>query len=187
MNYTDPKTKKTHYGTSPVRQGPESVALETIHLPFWYGGDQYDNLDAGFGPYALSRLAMAPPAGSTSSPGWATGRLSFDPNAMREYRPDWVEPRSSTSSRPWMKDPIRGAVIQAAMITQQKLPGQPSALSFPAGRRRPSSRRRWPRQPGDPGRPDRVHRRRRPWCRSRPPSPSSATARPPGAGRRTMT
>ena len=68
MNYTDPKTKKTHYNIA-VRQGPESVALESIHLPFWYGGDRYDNLDAGFGPYALSRLAGAT-GEFTSWPGW---------------------------------------------------------------------------------------------------------------------
>ena len=127
MNYTDPKTKQTYYNL-PVRQGPESVALETIHLPFWYGGDQYDNLDAGFGPYALRRLA-----GATGGIYFITrigpSRLSFDPNAMREYRPDWVSQRPVRRGRP--KDPIRQAVIQAAMITQQELPGQPR-LTFPA-------------------------------------------------------
>ena len=42
-----------------MRQGPESAMLEQIRLPFWYGGPQYDILEAGFGPYALSRLASA--------------------------------------------------------------------------------------------------------------------------------
>ena len=31
--------------------------LEQIRLPFWYNGPQFDILEAGFGPYALSRLA----------------------------------------------------------------------------------------------------------------------------------
>lgn len=126
MNYTDPKTKKTYYNIA-VRQGPESVALETIYLPFWYGGDQYSNLDAGFGPYALSRMA-----GATGGIYFITrlnnSRLSFDPNAMREYRPDWVN--VDQYGRNLEKDPIRGAVNLAARITQQQLPGQPG-LTFP--------------------------------------------------------
>ncbi len=127
MNYTDPKTKKVHYNL-PVRQGPESVALETIHLPFWYGGDQYDNLDAGFGPYALSRMAGAT-GGIYFITRMGPSRLTFDPNAMREYRPDWVS--TEQYAKALQKDPIRGAVIQAALVTQQQLPGQPG-LTFPS-------------------------------------------------------
>ncbi len=127
MSYTDPRTKKT-YANLPVTQGPESVALETIHLPFWYGGDQYDNLDAGFGPYALNRMTGAT-GGIYFIARMGTSRLTFDPNAMREYRPDYVN--AEQYARSLQKDPLRGAVIQAAMITQQKLPGQPG-LSFPA-------------------------------------------------------
>ncbi|WP_435008746.1 vWA domain-containing protein [Tundrisphaera lichenicola] len=125
VTYTDPRTKKTHYNV-PVRIGPESVALETIHLPFWYGGDRFENLDSGFGPYALSRLA-----GSTGGIYFITrlgpGRLTLDPNVMREYRPDMVS--TDQYARALQKDPIRNAVIQAAQITQQNLPGQPG-LTF---------------------------------------------------------
>ena len=126
MDFTDPKTKKVHRNIA-VRQGPESVALESIHLPFWYGGDQYNNLDAGFGPYALSRLAGAT-GGIYFVARLGTSRLTFDPNAMREYRPDWIS--SEQYVRSVQKDPIRNAVIQAATITQQQLPGQPG-LTFP--------------------------------------------------------
>jgi hypothetical protein len=126
MNYTDPKTKKTYYNLA-VRQGPESVSLETIHLPFWYDGDQYGNLDAGFGPYALSRMAGAT-GGIYFIARIGNSRLSFDPDAMREYRPDWVS--AEQYARNLQKDPIRGAVIQAALVTQQQLPGQPG-LTFP--------------------------------------------------------
>src|SRR5262249_37016332 len=58
MNYIDPKTKQVHYRV-PVDQGPESAALEQIRLPFWYDGQQFEIVEAGFGPYALSRLASA--------------------------------------------------------------------------------------------------------------------------------
>jgi hypothetical protein len=126
MDYRDPKTKKL-YRNLPVRAGPESVALEAIHLPFWYGGDQYDNLDAGFGPYALSRLT-----GATGGIYFITRigptRLGFDANGMREYRPDWVSRAAYEKSLE--KDPIKRAVFAAAQITQQNLPGQPG-LTFP--------------------------------------------------------
>ena len=155
MNYTDPKTKQTYYNL-PVRQGPESVALEQIRLPFWYDGPQYEALDAGFGPYALSRLA-----GDTGGIYFVTrmgpSRISFDPVRMREYKPDWVGREQYEASL--QRHPIRQAVLRAAQITQQNLPGQPS-LTFPAGRRARV-------QGGDgaePGdrRADRLHRRRGP-------------------------
>ncbi len=127
MDYTDPKTKKI-YRNLPVRQGPESVMPETVSLPFWYGGDQYQNLDAGFGPYALSRMAGAT-GGIYFITRLGTSRVTFDPNRMREYRPDWVS--QNEYAKGFGSDPIRAAVIQAARIAQQNLPGQPS-LNFPA-------------------------------------------------------
>ncbi len=127
MNYTDPKTKQIFYNL-PVRLGPESVRLETIHLPFWYNGPQYDSLDAGFGPYALSRLA-----GETGGIYFVTrlgpGRVTFDPNSMREYRPDWVS--TAAYEQGIARSKLRQAVLLAAQVTQQNLPGQPS-LSFPS-------------------------------------------------------
>lgn len=127
MNYTDPKTKQTFYNL-PVRQGPESVLPEVIHLPFWYDGPQYDTLDAGFGPYALCRLTTET-GGIYFTTRLGPGRVSFDPNHMREYRPDWMSKAAYEQSI--AKSPLRQAVLNAAMISQQTLPGQP-ALSFPA-------------------------------------------------------
>ena len=100
-----------------TRRRSVGVALETIRLPFWFGGDQYENLDAGFGPYALSRLA-ATTGGIYFISRIGPSRLSFDPNAMREYRPDWVS--ADQYEKNYRKDPIRGAVIQASLITQQQ-------------------------------------------------------------------
>lgn len=127
MNYTDPKTKQTFYNL-PVRQGPESVALEGIRLPFWYDGPQYDYLDAGFGPHALSRLA-----GATGGIYFVTrmggNRITFDPAGMREYKPDWVSKEQYIAAV--NKNPLRRAVMRASVITQQNLPLQPG-LSYPA-------------------------------------------------------
>ena len=126
MDYTDPKTKKTYHNL-PVRQGPESFMLEQVKLPFWYAGYQYDILDSGFGPYALSRLA-----GATGGIYFITrmggNRMGFDPAAMREYKPDWVSEKQYEAGV--MNSPIRKAVMEAALVTQQQLPGQPG-MNFP--------------------------------------------------------
>ena len=126
MDYVDPKTKHV-FRNVPVRQGPESVVLEQIRLPFWYGGPQYEIVEAGFGPYALSRLATAT-GGIYFVTRFDTRRMGFDPARMREYRPDWV--RRDEYEKQVNRSPLRQAVLTAAQITQQKLPGMPS-LYFP--------------------------------------------------------
>jgi hypothetical protein len=129
MDYTDPKTKQV-FRHLPVRQGPESVMVEQIRLPFWYDGPQYEILDSGFGPYALSRLAGAT-GGIYFVARLGDRRMGFDPVVMREYKPDWVSRSQYEANLDPEKNPIRKAVLEAAQITQQQLPGQPS-LRFPA-------------------------------------------------------
>ena len=127
QNYKDPRTGQMYYNL-PVRQGPESVVPEAIRLPFWYDGPQYEFLDSGFGPYALSRLAGAS-GGIYFITRMGATRLTFDPAGMREYRPDWVsKPQYLAAVN---RHPVREAVLRAALVTQQQLPGQPS-LRFPA-------------------------------------------------------
>ena len=154
QDYTDPETKK-FFRALEVDQGPESARLEGVRIPFWYDGPQYEFLDAGFGPWALSRLA-----GATEGIYFVTRmgghRIQFDPAGMREYRPDWVSMEQYVAAV--NKHPIRLAVMKAAEIAQQNLPGQPS-LNFP-GRRRPRIQGGDGQEPGA-GRPDRLHRRRR--------------------------
>ncbi len=129
MNYKDPKSGQMYYNL-PVRQGPESVAIEQVRIPFWFDGEQYDVMDAGFGPYALSRMA-----GATGGIYFVTrmgpNRLTFDPAGMREYKPDWVSKAQYMAAVDPEKHPIRFAVMQAGQITQQNLPGQPG-MNFPA-------------------------------------------------------
>ena len=103
--------------------------LEQIRLPFWYGGPQFDMLEAGFGPYALSRLASAT-GGIYFVTRFDTHRMGFDPARMREYKPDWV--RRDHYELQVARSPLRQAVLLAAQITQQKLPGMPSLFFPPA-------------------------------------------------------
>ena len=126
VTYVDPKTKHVWHNV-PVRQGPESAVLEQIRLPFWYGGPQYEIVEAGFGPYALSRLATAT-GGIYFVTRFDTHRMGFDPARMREYKPDWV--RRDEYEKEVNRSSLRQAVLTAAQLTQQKLPGMPS-LYFP--------------------------------------------------------
>lgn len=127
MDYTDPKDGR-FYSNLSVRQGPESVAIEQIKLPFWYDGPQHTELDAGFGPHALSRLA-ATTGGIYFVTRMGSSRPTFDPAGMREYKPDWISAGQYQTAA--SRSPLRAAVLTAGRITQQNLPGQPS-LVFPA-------------------------------------------------------
>jgi hypothetical protein len=127
MDYVDPRTKRAYHGLK-VRQGPESAMLEQIKLPFWYGGPQYDQLESGFGPYALSRLCSAS-GGIYFVTRFNGRRMGFDPSRMKEYRPDWV--RRDEYEAGIARSPLRQAVVNAGQITQQDLPGMPT-LVFPA-------------------------------------------------------
>jgi hypothetical protein len=128
MDYIDPQTKQT-FRHLPVRQGPEAAVVENIRLPFWYDGPQYDMMDSGFGPYALSRLAGATGGIYFITRMNANNRINFDPAGMREYKPDWVSKDQYMAML--NKNPLRHAVMRAALITQQQLPGMPD-LRFPA-------------------------------------------------------
>ncbi len=128
MDYMDPKTKYV-FTHQPVKQGPESAVLEQIQLPFWYGGPQYDVLEAGFGPYALSRLSSAT-GGIYFVTRFDTHRMGFDPARMREYKPDWV--RRDEYEAQIAHSPLRRAILNAAQITQQRLPDMPSLFFPPA-------------------------------------------------------
>lgn len=128
MDYVDPKTKHI-FRSVEVKQGPESMMLEQIRLPFWYGGPQYEIVEAGFGPYALSRLASAT-GGIYFVTRFDSRRMGFDPARMREYKPDWD--RKAEYEKRIADSPLRRAILNAAQITQQKLPGMPSLFFPPA-------------------------------------------------------
>ncbi len=126
VNYTDPKTKQVFYHV-PVRQGPESIMLEQIRLPFWYGGPQYEIVEAGFGPYALSRLASET-GGIYFVTRFDTKRMGFDLARIREYKPELI--RRDEYEKQIRNSPLRQAILNAAIVTQQNLPGMP-AMVFP--------------------------------------------------------
>ena len=72
----------------PVDQGPETLRMEGLQLPFWTGGGlKLDRMSSGFGPYALSRLCAE--TGGIYFIADQTRGLTFDPAFMRQYSPDY--------------------------------------------------------------------------------------------------
>lgn len=92
----------------PVRQGPETVRPENVQLAFIGSGgrdDDYERLDSGFGPFALTRLcyetggiyfAVHPNNAAVGGRGGRTDVMAsnlaffFKPDVMRSYRPEYV-------------------------------------------------------------------------------------------------
>jgi hypothetical protein len=101
----DPKFDQTPQ-KAPVHQGPESLLPERLMLLFGGTAKDEEQVDSGFGPYGLSRLAYDTggiyftvhpnrDAKKKVQP-WETAALSsymstfFDDRVMRNYRPDYV-------------------------------------------------------------------------------------------------
>ena len=114
---------------APVNQGPESVMPERLNLEFTGGNfDDLDNIDSGFGPFALTRM-------SYESGGiyfavhpnrrvgrrvkqWETAEYSasldyfFDQQTMRRYKPDYVS--TNTYTQRVRSNKARWALVNAA-------------------------------------------------------------------------
>lgn len=91
---------------APVHQGPESLLPERLMLLFGGTAEDEEQVDSGFGPFGLCRLAYETgglyftvhpnrKVGERVDP-WQTASMSsllsmfFDPRVMRNYRPDYV-------------------------------------------------------------------------------------------------
>ena len=179
MDYLDPKTKHL-FRNVPVRQGPESVVLEQIRLPFWYGGPQYEVVEAGFGPFALSRLATAT-GGIYFITRFDTRRMGFDPARMREYQARLGAARRLRERSQSLTTPTGGA--QGRADHPAKVAG--NALHGLSSRGWPRVQRCHGDQPGD-RRTDRLHGRRG-FGPDQRGGQAIATTRSLGAGRPTST
>ena len=91
---------------APVHQGPESLLPERIKLLFGGTQELEEQMDSGFGPFGLCRLAYETgglyftvhPNRKVGAriPRWETAAMSshlnmfFDPRVMRNYRPEYI-------------------------------------------------------------------------------------------------
>lgn len=96
----------------PVDQGPESVRMEVLDVPFW-GAARVDSgrISAGLGPYALTRLC-AETNGLYLIAQDARGR-AFDPTMMKDYLPDY------RPFRDYDKDVSRSKAKQALLLAAE--------------------------------------------------------------------
>lgn len=114
----------------PVNQGPETLLPEVVRLQF-LGAEDPNPMDSGFGPYALTRLCYE--TGGiyfTVHPNRNVNREVrrgeiddfsahlkhfFDPNVMRQYRPDYVS--AEEYSRRVSKSKTRMSLLKAAEMS----------------------------------------------------------------------
>ncbi len=152
MDYVDPKTKHVFRNVQ-VRQGPESVAARTDPTAVLVRWSAVRDRRGRLWPVCPQSAGQQPPAGSISSPGsthaaWGLIRPGCESTSPTGSRRDEYEKEVNRSS-------LRQAVLTAAQITQQKLPGMP-ALYFPAADG-PEFKEAMSNQPGH-RRADRLHR-----------------------------
>ncbi len=108
-----------------VDLGPETPAIETLELPFWYDGPQLRYLSAGFPPYALARLVNET-GGMYFMTNMTTTRGlerigEFDPDVMAAFRPDYSFGSPEQYLADLQRHPIRRAVFQAALASRGSL------------------------------------------------------------------
>lgn len=129
VDYVAPEDGRTY--PLPVDMGPETAVMENVQLPFWFAGPQFEQMSAGFGPYALSRLVRETGGvyfmtNMTTTTGLAT-LGSYDAQAMKAFEPDYRFGRPEQYYADIAKRPIRQAVVQAAALSlKYKARGTPS-------------------------------------------------------------
>ncbi len=141
IKYVDPDPK---YDQTPqpvaVRQGPESFMPELVKI----GEETDDALDSGFGPYSLTRLcyetggiffAVHPNRREGRTISWRettvlSAQLShfFNPDRMRNYRPDYVSIKEY--QRLLSENKARQALVQAAQMSWLTPMDKPT-MTFP--------------------------------------------------------
>jgi hypothetical protein len=127
--YVHPQDGKTYQ--LPLNRGPDAICQERIHLPYWFEGGQLDNLHAGLGPFALTRLAYE--SGGAyfikDDPG---GKSPFDLQTMVNYVPEYLSVgdylEAVRASR------LRSAIMQAVEVTRRaKFKDTPQLEFAPTG------------------------------------------------------
>jgi hypothetical protein len=126
----DPKYDQTPQW-APVHQGPESLLPERLMLMFRGTPEEETQVDSGFGPFGLCRLAYE--TGGlyfTVHPNrkvgerigqWETAAMSshiamfFDPRIMRNYRPDYVT--AAEYNKLLQSNRACAALVEAAQIS----------------------------------------------------------------------
>jgi len=158
--FRDPSSGKVFL--LPIERGPDSATSQRLHLPYWYatslpawaaamappgsaglppwyGGPQLERLSSGFGPYALTRLALAT-GGTYTVFDAPADRGPFRLETMRPYRPDYR--RSSFVTDDTHRHPLRQAILDVVALSHDTDGlGPPAPAFFSAGPTRPGGPR----------------------------------------------
>ena len=127
--YLNPEDNVTYM--LPVNRGPDAVHQERIRMPFWFGGDQYEVLHSGLGPFALTRLSVET-GGSYFINDHEEDASPFRLEVMREYLPDYNSVPEYIQKV--NASPLRRAIMQAVQVThKENLKGTPRLLFEPTG------------------------------------------------------
>lgn len=132
----------------PIKRGPDTSLPERLMIPYWhestfapwtqggaviaqgaqwYGGPHREGLLSGFGPYALTRLALQT-GGTFMLLDREADRGPFDFEALQLYLPDYES--AEEYLRGTQADPLRRAVSRAVMRTFHESLQQPPVLEF---------------------------------------------------------
>jgi hypothetical protein len=115
----------------PVDRGPDTVRQEMLLLPFWFEGDQFSNLHAGIGPFAMTRLSRET-GGAYFINDKPADRAPFNLEDLRQYLPEYSAPAEYL--RAVSKSRLRQAILQAVDLTNQReLKGTPQLAFEPTG------------------------------------------------------
>lgn len=119
--YTAPEDGKNY--RLPVAIGPEVPVFDTLDLPFWYDGPQYDYLSSGFAPYALARMVHETGGvyfltNMTTMSG-LTPIGTYDLATLKPYEPDYSFGSPEDYEKDLRKHPLRAAVVQAAQLSRK--------------------------------------------------------------------
>lgn len=121
MPYTAPEDGKNY--KLPIAIGPEVPVFDTLDLPFWYDGPQYDYLSSGFAPYALARLVHETGGvyfltNMTTMSG-LTPIGTYDLAVLKPFEPDYSFGSPEEYEKDLRKHPLRAAVVQAAQLSRK--------------------------------------------------------------------
>lgn len=129
QEYRDPDDGQVYQ--LPVDRGPDTARPELLNLPYWFNGPQYDDLRAGVGPYALTRLS-AETGGAYFINESQADRSRFRLVDLRRYLPAYTS--SGEYSKEVKQSKLRQAVLSAVDITHQReLKGTPTLSFAPTG------------------------------------------------------
>jgi len=129
QEYRDPEDGQVYQ--LPVDRGPDTARPELLNLPYWFNGPQYENLRAGVGPYALTRLS-AETGGAYFINENKADRAPFRLVDLRRYLPAYTS--SGEYSKEVKQSKLRQAILSAVDITHQReLKGTPTLSFAPTG------------------------------------------------------